>query len=139
MLAVRLGRVEDAPGVLGLWSLARSDHAVTQDRASDLEHLITETPSSLFVAETAAGELVGALIAAWDGWRGNMYRLAVHPDYRRRGIGRKLLDVGEAHLRSLGGRRVTALVAYDDTVAAGFWDAVGYPVDPDIGRRVRNL
>jgi ribosomal protein S18 acetylase RimI-like enzyme len=99
----------------------------------------TRASSSLFVAETAEGELVGALIAAWDGWRGNMYRLAVHPGHRRHGIGRQLLDAGEAHLRAVGGRRVTALVAHDDPVAAGFWDAAGYPVDAEIGRRVRNL
>jgi ribosomal protein S18 acetylase RimI-like enzyme len=33
------------------------------------------------------GEIVGALIAAWDGWRGNMYRLAVREGHRREGIG----------------------------------------------------
>ena len=82
---------------------------------------------------------MGALIAGWDGWRGNMYRLAVHPDHRRRGVGRRLLDAGEEHLRGLGARRVTALVAHGDEVAGAFWDSAGYPVDPVIGRRVRNL
>jgi len=68
-----------------------------------------------------------------------MYRLAVHPDHSRHGIGRRLVDAGEEHLRRLGTRRVTALVGYDDAVAAAFWDAAGYPVDEAIGRRVRNL
>jgi len=112
---------------------------MTSDRAGDLERLIVETPSALFVAEAEDGSIIGALIAAWDGWRGNMYRLAVHPTHRRQGIGRRLLDAGERHLRELGTRRVTALVAHDDAVAGGFWDAAGYPVDQDIGRRVRNL
>jgi ribosomal protein S18 acetylase RimI-like enzyme len=125
--------------VLELWSLARSEHATTSDRAGDLKRLIAETPSALFVAEAEDGSMIGALIAAWDGWRGNMYRLAVHPAHRRQGIGRRLLDAGERHLRELGTRRVTALVAHDDAVAAAFWDGAGYPVDQDIGRRVRNL
>jgi hypothetical protein len=38
-----------------------------------------------------------------------------------------------------GQLRVTALVAHDDAVAAAFWDSAGYPVDREIGRRVRNL
>ena len=101
--------------------------------------MLNETPSGLFVAEAADGEIVGVLIAGWDGWRGNMYRLAVHPDHRRHGIGRRLVDAGEEHLRRPGTRRVTALVGYDDAVAAAFWDAAGYPVDEAIGRRVRNL
>jgi hypothetical protein len=50
-----------------------------------------------------------------------------------------LLDAGEEHLRGVGARRVTALVAHDDDDAGAFWDAAGYPVDPAIGRRVRNL
>ncbi|MGO9498921.1 MAG: GNAT family N-acetyltransferase [Solirubrobacteraceae bacterium] len=54
------------------------------------------------MAESDEGELVGALIAGWDGWRGNMYRLAVGPDHRRRGVARRSLDAGEEHLRGSG-------------------------------------
>ncbi|HEX7244323.1 MAG TPA: hypothetical protein VF245_02005 [Solirubrobacterales bacterium] len=43
------------------------------------------------------------------------------------------------HLRDRGARRVTALVAFEDERAGGFWEAVGYPRDREIGRRVRNL
>lgn len=139
MPVVRTGQLDDAPAVLELWSLARSEHATTADRVGDIERLISETPSALFVAEADGGEIVGALVAGWDGWRGNMYRLAVHPGHRRKGIAQQLLDVGEEHLRRLGARRVTALVAHDDDVAAAFWDSAGYPVDRAIGRRVRNL
>jgi ribosomal protein S18 acetylase RimI-like enzyme len=139
MSVVRHAQVIDAPAVLELWARARSDHAVTSDRAEDIERLLNDTPSGLFVAEADDGEIVGVVIAGWDGWRGNMYRLAVHPDYRRQGIGRRLVGVGEEHLRRLGTRRVTALVGHDDAVAAAFWDAAGYPVDHEIGRRVRNL
>jgi len=139
MPTIRLCRPADALAVLELWRLARSEHATTSDRIEDVERLIAEAPSVLLVAENGDGAIVGALIAGWDGWRGNMYRLAVHPDHRRRGIARGLLDAGEEHLRGLGARRVTALVAHDDDVAGAFWDAAGYPVDQEIGRRVRNL
>jgi ribosomal protein S18 acetylase RimI-like enzyme len=139
MPAVRPCQLEDVPAVLELWALARSEHATTSDRAEDIERLIAETPSVLLVAENGGGEIVGVLIAGWDGWRGNLYRLAVRPEHRRQGIARRLLDAGEEHLRGLGARRVTALVGYDDEVAGAFWDAAGYPVDQEIGRRVRNL
>jgi ribosomal protein S18 acetylase RimI-like enzyme len=139
MPVVRRGHLSDAPAVLALWAGARSDHATTSDWGEDIERLLGETRSALLVAEAEDGEIVGVLIAGWDGWRGNMYRLAVHPDYRRHGIARRLVAVGEEHLRRLGARRVTALVGYDDAVAAAFWDAAGYPVDHEIGRRVRNL
>lgn len=124
--------------VLDLWAQARSEHASTPDRLEDVERLLAGSPAALLVAERD-GEVVGALIAAWDGWRGNMYRLAVHDGYRREGIGLALTQAGEDYLRRCGGRRVTALVAFDDEVAGGFWESAGYPVDREIGRRVRNL
>ncbi len=95
-------------------------------------------PAALIVAE-AGGQLTGVVIAAWDGWRGNIYRLAVGDTHRRRGIGRRLTEAAEEYLRDCGAHRVTALVAYDDEAAGAFWDAAGYPQDAEIGRRVRNI
>jgi len=92
----------------------------------------------LLVAESA-GRVVGAVIAGWDGWRGNIYRLAVDDEHRRRGIGAQLTEAAENYLRDRGVHRVTALVAHDDEAAGAFWDAAGYPQDADIGRRVRNM
>jgi ribosomal protein S18 acetylase RimI-like enzyme len=135
---IRAAQPADVPEVLALWSLARSRHAVTPDREADVRRLISQTPGSLLVAELD-GRVIGALIAAWDGWRGNMYRLAVEPGRRRLGLARALVEAGERRLRGLGARRITALVAHDDEVAGAFWDALGYPVDTMIGRRVRNL
>ena len=137
-IAVRRGRQADVPAVLDLWAQARSEHASTPDRIEDVERLVAESPAALLVAERN-GEIVGALIAAWDGWRGNMYRLTVRDGHRRQGIGQALTRAGEDYLRQCGVRRVTALVAFDDEVAGAFWESAGYPQDHDIGRRVRNL
>ncbi len=131
-------RREDAQAVLGLWAQERSGHASTADRLEDVERLIGDSPAALLVAERG-GEIVGALIAAWDGWRGNMYRLAVSKEHRRQGIGIALTRAGEEYLLGCGVRRITALVAFDDDVAGAFWEAAGYPQDQEIGRRVRNL
>ncbi len=133
----RCGR-EDAQAVLDLWAEERSEHASTADRREDIERLIEASPAALLVAERG-GEIVGALIAAWDGWRGNMYRLAVSKEHRRQGIGLALTRAGEEYLNSRGVHRVTALVAFEDEAAGAFWESAGYPQDREIGRRVRNL
>jgi ribosomal protein S18 acetylase RimI-like enzyme len=90
------------------------------------------------VAE-AGGEIVGAVIAAWDGWRGTMYRLAVLGAYRRRGVGSRLVRAGHEFLAAQGARRVCALGVESEGQATAFWRAAGYEHDGRIARYVTNL
>jgi ribosomal protein S18 acetylase RimI-like enzyme len=135
---IRQATAGDIEAVLALWAVGRTAHAVSEDRLEAVARLIELDPQALVIA-VLDGELVGAMIAAWDGWRGNVYRLAVDPSRRRLGIGTALVRAGEESLRRRGAARVTALVGFEDERAGGFWDRVGYPQDPDIGRRVRNI
>jgi ribosomal protein S18 acetylase RimI-like enzyme len=135
---VRAAQPAEVPAIFDLWQGARSTHATTPDRIEDIHRLLAGTPGNLLVAD-ADDTLVGALIAAWDGWRGNMYRLAVLGERRRRGVGLALVRAGEEHLRRQGAHRITALVGYEDEIASAFWESAGYPRDRQIGRRVRNL
>ena len=128
----------DVAAVLELWAGARSTGASTPDDDTVVRRLVDRDPGALLVAESD-GELVGTLIAAWDGWRGNMYRLAVAPEHRREGIARRLIDEGESRLKSLGCRRVTALVWREDVLASSVWAAAGYSDDSGVARFVRNL
>jgi ribosomal protein S18 acetylase RimI-like enzyme len=137
-IQIRYSERGDVSAVLALWRGSRSEHASIPDRVEDVERLVSDSPAALLIAERG-GEIVGALIATWDGWRGNMYRLAVRADCRRLGVGTELIWAGEEFLRGRGATRVTALVAFDDEGAGSFWDSAGYPQDPAIGRRARNI
>jgi ribosomal protein S18 acetylase RimI-like enzyme len=136
--SIRPAEGADVQGVLELWQGARSVPATSPDTPDALQALIEHTSDALLVAELE-GEVVGAVIAAWDGWRGNIYRLAVRPDRRRLGIGLQLVEEGEARLREKGARRVTALVATEELGAAALWGAAGYEHDRNVVRFVRNL
>jgi ribosomal protein S18 acetylase RimI-like enzyme len=103
-----------------------------------VERLLARDPGSLLVAELGE-RIVGALIATWDGWRGNLYRLAVLSEHRRRGVGLLLVREGERRLLAMGARRISALVGRDDEAAARLWTAAGYDRDELIGRFVKNV
>ena len=137
-LIIRPVRRDEVEAVLRLWAETRSAYAKTPDDAASVGRLIDNDPSSLLVAERDR-RLVGTLVASWDGWRGNMYRLAVAVDERRSGVGLALVRAGEAHLRERGARRVTALVGGEDDAAIELWRAAGYEHDHQIARFVRNL
>jgi ribosomal protein S18 acetylase RimI-like enzyme len=97
-----------------------NDFVIHSDDVDGLRTLFDSDPRSVLVAQHD-GDIVGALIATFDGWRGNMYRLAVRPEYRRRGIARALVSAGESRLQSRGARRITALVAHEQAGASEFW------------------
>jgi ribosomal protein S18 acetylase RimI-like enzyme len=135
---VRPATSADVDTVLAVWAQARSAAARTPDDPEAVERLLERDPGALLVAE-ADGQVVGVLIAGWDGWRGNVYRLGVLPSHRRQGIARRLVEAGHDRLRALGARRVTALVGGEEGAAVGLWRAVGYQRDELINRFVRNL
>jgi hypothetical protein len=69
-LTICSAQPEDIPAVLELWREAAAFRSATDDERG-LEALLENDRRSLLVAEKD-GELVGAVIAGWDGWRGNL-------------------------------------------------------------------
>jgi ribosomal protein S18 acetylase RimI-like enzyme len=110
----------DIPAVLSLWLDAAAP--TSTDDVDGLGALLERDPGALLVAERS-GRIVGTVIAAWDGWRGSVYRMAVAPERRREGLGRRLLDEAENRLRLVGARRMHAIVVGTDPQAFGFWES----------------
>jgi ribosomal protein S18 acetylase RimI-like enzyme len=136
---IRPCRPEECPAVLGLWRDAEAVPSAT-DTPAELARVVRDNGDLFLVAE-ADGRLVGTVIGGWDGWRGNVYRLAVLPSHRRRGIARALVREVERRLVARGARRLSILVAGDDVQAVTFWDSLaglGYRRDPTMGRYIRN-
>jgi ribosomal protein S18 acetylase RimI-like enzyme len=136
-MRVRDARPGDVGEILELWREAKVVPGHTDD-APSLTRLIDQPSRALLLAEED-GRIVGSLIAAWDGWRGNMYGLAVRPKLRRTGIASLLVGEGESRLLAKGARRITALVYGADDRATGFWNAAGYEFDQGTSRYVRTL
>src|ERR1700733_15519309 len=95
-LVLRAGPAADVDALRELWAEAAENAERAPDTREAVTALLGRDPAALIVAEQA-GELVGSVIAGWDGWRCHLYRLAVRPARRRRGG-------GSAVLRGGGGR-----------------------------------
>ena len=136
-VVLRPCRLEDIAAVLALWQRAEAVPRPT-DAPAPLARRLARDPE-LFLLAWDGDRLVGSLMGGWDGWRGNMYRLAVDPAYRRRGLARRLVLGVEAALRALGAERITSLVFTDEPGAAELWRSLGYAPDPATERYAKDL
>src|SRR5437899_8166451 len=122
-VAIRPCRAEECEAVLALWRRAGATASAT-DTLEELLRLVRSEHGDGFLVAIQEGAIVGSVIGGWDGWRGNIYRLAVAPEARRRGLARRLVHEAERVLVSKGARRISALVERHEAHAVGFWGAL---------------
>src|SRR4051812_27333820 len=122
-LRIRAATPADLDTVLAFWKTAAEGTSISDDR-DGVERLVARDPGALILAELD-GEPVGTVIAGFDGWRCHLYRLAVHPGRRRRGIGSALLAAAEERFVRLGGRRGDAVGLVRNGTAQHAWRAAG--------------
>lgn len=136
-LRIRAATPDDLDAVLAFWKAAAEGTSISDDRTG-VERLVARDPEALLLAERG-GELVGTVIAGFDGWRCHLYRLAVHPERRRQGVGTALLAAAEERFVRLGGRRGDAMVLTRNETAHHAWRAAGYTPEEHWRRWVKPL
>jgi ribosomal protein S18 acetylase RimI-like enzyme len=119
---IRTCRLDEFDGILAFWR-EHAAFATATDDIEGLEALYARDPESLIIAEEG-GRIVGTVVAAWDGWRGSIYRIVVASSQRRQGLGRELVRAAMRLMESKGARRIAALVDGDDHQAMAFWKAM---------------
>jgi ribosomal protein S18 acetylase RimI-like enzyme len=135
---IRQVLAEELPAVLSFWKEAEVTPPNVTDSIEGLGILMRQ-PAALFLVATIDGKIVGSVIGGWDGWRGNIYRLAVAPAHRRQGIARRLVREISTALFARGAQRLSALVEHEHRWAMEFWSAMhdlGYVHDPKFARFV---
>jgi ribosomal protein S18 acetylase RimI-like enzyme len=134
--SIREGQSNDVPDILHLWRDADSTVSVT-DTADDIR-CVLDSPAVMLNVALIEERIIGTVIGTFEGWRGNIYRMAVHRDYRRQGIASGLLDSVGDFFDSGGAKRITALVESEHPWAAGFWESMGYQYHQGMARYYLN-
>jgi ribosomal protein S18 acetylase RimI-like enzyme len=126
MIAVRRATPSDADSIASLWA-ADAGPTTLPGGAEEIRQLLAHDAAALLVA-VEAGQVVGTLVVGWDGWRCNLYRLAVRPAARRRRIATRLMEAAAERASAIGARRLDALVSDTNSDAVAFWRAAGFAV-----------
>ncbi|MFF5920164.1 GNAT family N-acetyltransferase [Streptomyces flavochromogenes] len=136
-LQIRAATPDDAEAVLAFWKESAEGTSISDD-VHGVTRLVERDPEALLLA-VADDRIVGSVIAGWDGWRASLYRLAVLPSHRRRGISTALLRTAEERFLALGGRRVDAMVLEANATGQRLWTAAGYGREDHWRRWVKPL
>jgi alkanesulfonate monooxygenase SsuD/methylene tetrahydromethanopterin reductase-like flavin-dependent oxidoreductase (luciferase family)/ribosomal protein S18 acetylase RimI-like enzyme len=119
---------DDAPAVATLWQ--RVFHDDSPWRAPDaIFERRRRRQGELFLVATLDGVVVATTMAGYDGHRGWLYRVAVAPEHRRRGLGRALVREAEQRLRQLGCPKVNLQIEGENRDAVGFYERLGWTVE----------
>ena len=83
-------------------------------------------------------QLVASAMAGYDGHRGWVNYLAVHPNLRRQGLASQLMTHLEAELTAAGCPKLSLQIREGNEAVVGFYQALGYAVDPvvSMGKRL---
>ena len=137
-LTFRPATAADVYAVLSFWLESAENAARPADSADAVRRLLDRDPDALILA-LRSGEIVGSVIAGYDGWRCHLYRLAVSPGERRRGVGRRLLEYAEQRLVDVGATRLDAMVLEGNDLGRDVWERNGYAPQPEWRRWVKPL
>lgn len=85
-----------------------------------------------FIGLFDSDRLIGFVLATSDGRKGWINRLAVDPDYRKRGLGQRLIEEAELFLQDLGLKVIAALIEGDNQPSFAVFKKAGYTFGKDI-------
>jgi ribosomal protein S18 acetylase RimI-like enzyme len=129
-VTIREASQEDAPAVRALSEDSQDElGAISQHR-----HWLTRQidTGDVFVAETSEGELVGFVVfdhhPLTEHEHTTIYYLCIHSTYRRRGIGKSLMETLAADARLFGNKRLT-LKCPTQLPANHFYQSIGYTLE----------
>ena len=71
-------------------------------------------------------------MAGYDGHRGWLYAIAVHPDWRRSGLGSRLVRHAERALAGLGCMNINLQLLATNSATVDFYESIGYVVEPRV-------
>ncbi|MEZ5653435.1 MAG: GNAT family acetyltransferase [Burkholderiaceae bacterium] len=126
----------DQAEVIALWRTCDLTRP-WNDPAKDIARKLS-VQRELFLVASLEARIVATIMAGYDGHRGWINYLAVHPDHRRKGLGRRLMDDVQARLLGMGCPKINLQVRGTNRAALAFYEGIGFACDDAIslGKRI---
>jgi ribosomal protein S18 acetylase RimI-like enzyme len=136
-MIVRQFQPQDEDAVVSLWKLCGLTRP-TNDPHKDVRRKLRVRPD-LFLVGVLDGKIVACVMAGYEGHRGWLNYLAVHPSHQREGLGRRIVTEAEDRLQASGCPKVNLQVRTSNRAAINFYERIGYSIDDvvSMGKRLQ--
>ena len=124
-------RIELYNEVFALWRDCNGIGLSSADSRECIQNYLERNPGMSFVA-VADGSVVGTILGGHDGRRGYIHHLAVRSVFRRKGLGRRLVDRCLGVLADAGIQKCHVFVIDGNDDGIAFWELAGWSARPDI-------
>ena len=132
MVTLRRLTSEDYKAAIDLWLRSGLPSIRPQGRDSQAGFAQQIDQWQIVIGLEDDRKLIGIVVATNDTRKGWINRLAIDPDYRRKGYGTMLIHAAEEALRSIGIKVIAALIEDWNDVSLALFKREGYAVHPDI-------
>ena len=117
----------DYDDVRALWMTIRGfGIRALDDSREDVVRFIRRNPTTSVVARTESGRIVGSILCGSDGRQGALYHVCVTREYRRRGIGTRMVGYCMERLREMGINKVSLIAFASNDAGNAFWRQIGW-------------
>ena len=131
-MQIRLMTIEDYEKVHALWMTIKGFAIRSVDDSKEgVERFLMRNPTTSVVAESE-GRIIGAILCGHDGRRGCLYHVCVHPDHRRRGIGKAMVVFCMNALKKEKINKVSLIAFTANDIGNAFWKTIGWTRREDL-------
>ena len=117
--------------VISLWNEV-FDYTSPQSRPHVIIDKKLAVKDGLFFVAVDESNVIGTVLAGYDGHRGWLYSLCVATKYQRKGVGSDLVKYAEAALIKLGCVKINLQIVSHNAEVVIFYEKHGYKTEPRV-------
>ena len=133
---IRIYQVEDQEQLVNLWKTCGLV-VHWKDPSKDIQHKVSRDPDG-FLLGWIEQKLVASVMAGYEGHRGWINYLAVDPQFRQQGFGRKMMETAEAYLSNFECPKINLQIRASNQEVIDFYTNQGFLKDEviNMGKRL---
>jgi len=124
--------------VIALWNIVFGYESAHNEPSLVIDTKLA-ADDGLFFVTIIDNQVIGTIMAGYDGHRGWIYSVAVHPEHRKQGIGSLLVSQDECALAERGCMKINLQIVAGNESVAAFYESLGYAVEQRVsmGKRIQ--